>query len=499
MATIATLYGMVPVPVERCRVLELGCGDGTNIISMAYALPQSTFVGIDSASQPIIEGNHAITQLGLQNVRLLRCDIADFKADEGLFDYIIAHGVYSWVPAPVRDRLLAICRNNLSAKGLAYISYNTYPGCHVRDMTREMMLFHVRDLSNATDRVAQGRALLKFLASSKKEPDLYRKLLGEELEVSMERSDAALYHDDLSRVTHPVYLHEFLAHAAQHGLQFLGEAMFNELQPGDYTSATLDTIRELENDVIAREQYLDFLLCRRFRRTLLCHCEVPLDYELRTDVIADLYAAADLQPTSSVPDLRNPVIEDFQAQKGASIQTNRPLEKAALWHLSQCWPRSVRITELLTAARSLASSEEARESEQDQDARDLCNLLLRAYAAGVVELHTWAPQIMTEVSDHPIASPIARFESRRGTRITTLRHTGIELSDENSRDLLGLLDGTRDYENLVDSLTALFDARSSEFHGDGEPVAEPSKVRALIASKLPLALKRLARSALLVG
>ena len=89
------------------------------------------------------------------------------------FDYIIAHGVYSWVPDPVRDRILAICSESLSPNGVAYVSYNTYPGGHIRDMVREMMLFHVRACFRRQQKIAQGRALLKFLAGSKKEPDLY--------------------------------------------------------------------------------------------------------------------------------------------------------------------------------------------------------------------------------------------------------------------------------------------------------------------------------------
>ncbi|MGA7216466.1 MAG: class I SAM-dependent methyltransferase [Terrimicrobiaceae bacterium] len=497
LATLAKLFGMEPEPVERCRVLELGCGDGANIIPMAYALPGSTFLGIDLATRPILEGNRAIAQLGLQNVRLEQRDIADFNAGHGLFDYIIAHGVYSWVPAGVRDRLLAVCHDNLSANGVAYVSYNAYPGCHLRDMTRGMMLFHVRGVTDPGEKIAQGRALLKFLAASKKEPDLYRMMLEKELEHVMERSDGAFYHDDLSAIAHPVYLHQFLAHAAEHGLQFLGDAMFNEMQPEDYTPAVLSALEELDDDIIAREQYLDFLLCRRFRRTLLCHREVLLDHRIRPRVIAGFYAAADVRPESPEPDIPSPVIEEFQGQKGASVQTNRPLDKAALLHLSRCWPHSVRFADLLAAARR-ALSEQTQDSDEE-DSAALCNLLARAYAAGVVELHVWAPHLVTTVSDRPIASPIARLESRRGERVTTLRHTGLELSDQNSRDLLALLDGTRDFEALVDSLATLVKAGDAQIRRDGEPVTEPAQVRSIIASELPLALERLARAGLLVG
>ena len=137
---------------------------------MAYALPGSTFLGIDSAARPTSAGNRAIAELGLPNVSLRQDDIEKFRADPASFDYVIAHGIYSWVSPAVRDRILAICREYLSPNGVAYVSYNTYPGCHLRNMVREMMLFHVRDRSSANDKINQGRALLAFLVDSKSSP-----------------------------------------------------------------------------------------------------------------------------------------------------------------------------------------------------------------------------------------------------------------------------------------------------------------------------------------
>ena len=105
LAMMATLYGMTPAPVEKCRVLELGCGDGWNLITMAYGLPGSEFFGIDLAGKPIARGNELIAKLGLRNLSLREMDVAD-AADLGEFDYIIAHGLYSWVPQHVRERSL---------------------------------------------------------------------------------------------------------------------------------------------------------------------------------------------------------------------------------------------------------------------------------------------------------------------------------------------------------------------------------------------------------
>lgn len=495
LATIAALFGLQTAPVENCRVLELGCSDGTNLISMAHGLPQSEFFGIDSAGRAIAEGNQTIDDLSLDNVRVQQLDLMEFAANNLAFDYIIAHGVYSWVPDPVRDRILAICSECLSQNGIAYVSYNTYPGGHIRDMVREMMLFHVRGASDVEQKIAQGRALLKFLASSKKEPDLYRDLLEKELEHAVEYSDAAFYHDDLNPLTRPIYFHQFVEHAAAHRLQFLGDAMFNEMQPEEYQPAVMTALRELDNDVLAREQYLDFLMGRRFRRTLLCRREVSLDHKIQPGVIANFYVASEAQPTSPEPSVSSNDTEEFRTRKGASIRTNRPLAKAALLHLSQQWPRSISFPDLLAAARRLAFSEK----DENENRVALCEILLRSFAAGITELHVWAPSFVTDVSEHPIASPVARHQNRRTKRITTLRHTGLELNDELSRNLLELLDGTRDFAALVEAMAAVVQAGKATLEANGETVSDPAKIREMIAEELPSALNGLARSAVLVG
>ena len=496
LATIAALFGLQTAPVEKCRVLELGCGDGTNLVSMAYGLPNSEFVGIDAAGRAIATGNEMIRDLSLHNVRLQQLDLMEFKDAEGEpFDYIVAHGVYSWVPDPVRDRILAICSESLSPNGVAYVSYNTYPGGHIRDMVREMMLFHVRGASEVEQKIAQGRALLKFLASSKKEPDLYRRVLEKELEHALEYSDGAFYHDDLNPLTRSIYFHHFVKHAAAHGLQFLGDAVFNEMQPDDYEPAVMTALRELDDDVLAREQYLDFLMCRRFRRTLLCRRDVSLDHKIQPEVIANFYVASEAAPKSSKLDIDSSDIEEFRTPKGASIKASRPLVKGALLHLNKRWPQAIHFSDLLKAARRLVPEE----TDENENVTGLCEVLLRSFAAGVTELHVWAPRFVTDVSERPLASAVARHQNRRRKRISTLRHTGLELNDALSRKLLDLLDGTRDFAALVEALTAFVQTGGTTLESEGQPVTEPAEIRKTIADGLPQALNRLVRSAILVA
>src|SRR5580658_10025377 len=163
LAAVGKLFGMAPAPVEHCRVLEIGCGAGGNLIPMAYALPGSTFAGVDLAASAIAEAQQLAGELELRNLALHARDLREIGDDWGEFDYIVAHGLYSWVPPEVREGLLAVCRARMAPEGIAFLSYNAYPGGHMRQMLREMMLHRTRYAANAREKVAQARQFLEEL------------------------------------------------------------------------------------------------------------------------------------------------------------------------------------------------------------------------------------------------------------------------------------------------------------------------------------------------
>ena len=159
LATLATLFGLRPAPPARCRVLELGCGVGGNLLPMAAALPDARFVGVDNAEVPIARARALAARLRLENVSFHRMGLEDYEPPEGAFDYVIAHGVYSWVPEPVREALLALCARALSRDGVAYISYNALPGGHLRQMLRAALAVHLGESETPGARIASAREL----------------------------------------------------------------------------------------------------------------------------------------------------------------------------------------------------------------------------------------------------------------------------------------------------------------------------------------------------
>jgi methyltransferase-like protein len=492
---------MRPTPIEHCRVLELGCNAGSNLLAMAYGLPQSQFVGIDVAERPIAQGQATIEALGLRNIMLHRLDLRHTPSDLGPFDFIIAHGLYSWVPADVRDKLLAVCGEHLTGQGVAYVSYNAYPGNHLRDMARGMMRYHVAHFADREQQIGQARALLKFLAESKAEPDVYHMLLKQEFERVLTYPDAGFFHDDLSPINQPVYFSEFIDHATRYGLQYLAEANILAMAEDTYPPQVAAVLNNLDpNDVITREQYLDFLKCRAFRQTLLCHRSVPLDRVHQSACLGDLYVGAELRPLSPSPDVASGVAEAFQGPRGAEIETDRPLVKTAFLHLGSIWPRAVPFADLLTRALGQLGRDEPGEHIGVGDAtEELARALLQAYSAGYVEFHVHQPPFVTEVSARPVASRLARFQLQHDTIVPTMRHQTLKLEDTLSRHLVMLLDGTRDRAALLHDLGALVRSGAATVRHEGQPVSDLQNALRYLADGLEANLSSLARLGMLVA
>jgi methyltransferase-like protein/2-polyprenyl-3-methyl-5-hydroxy-6-metoxy-1,4-benzoquinol methylase len=497
LATLATLFGMEPADVNRCRVLELGCGDGLNLTSVALSLPEAECLGIDLAPAGIQKGQQRVHELGLKNIDLRRLDLLDVGESFGTFDFIIAHGIYSWVPEIVRDKLLAICKQNLAENGVAYVSYNTYPGGHFRDLARGIMRFHASEFNDPRQRVTQARSLLRFIIESATEPDLYRMVLHKELERIKEFSDSSLFHDDLAEHNAPVYFYQFIEHAARYGLKYLSEAHFFEIQTGIYPDHIVETVNRMSDSIVSREQYLDFLKCRRFRQTLLCHQEQPLDGDPRPEKVASLYIASPLRVQRADSD----PCATFSGPKNSSIQTDNPLIKAALSALGAAWPKAVHFQDLLATALHYSIQRPDEEIDSPEDAaRKLGELLLRAYAGGIVELNVVPPRLVTCPSEMPVASPLARLQSRENGEIVNLRHFNIRVEDPLSRQLLHLLDGTRDRAALLDEVMELVESGMAGIErGDGEAMREPKEIRAYLTAEINRKLDELAEMALLVA
>jgi SAM-dependent methyltransferase len=494
LAAIGSLLGLKPAAVDHCRVLELGCGTGSNLVPMAWGLPQSQFFGIDLAARALAQGQQMIRDLGLKNLRLTHGNLMEVDDDWGKFDYIIAHGVYSWVPAEVREQVLAICRNSLGPQGIAFVSYNAFPGCHLRKMVREMMLFHVRGFKSVDERVQQAQELVRFLAAGQEAREESRRWMKAELHQVLGHDEGHLYHDELAEINEPVYFTQFIERASAHGLQYLAEADYFEMFDYGFKESVRQTLRGLDRNRILREQYLDFLKCRRFRQTLLCHHEIRLPAEPQAQAVAGFVVSSPAECRSGAPDLRRGVRCAYSTPKEAKCETDFALGKAALAVMGKLWPIPLPVEDVRRESLALLRQAGLPEEEGDPTRQALCEFLSKLYGAGVVDFRARMPPVARSVGERPATSPVARWQAQHGQFVTSLFHMVVKVEDEVGRSLLSWLDGTLDRNQLFEKLWSFLKSKDALILADGDEAAGRREIKLNLEQNL----QKLARYGLLM-
>jgi SAM-dependent methyltransferase len=440
LATVASLFGFDAADIARARVLEIGCGSGGNLIPMAASTPESTFVGIDLSAVQIAHGATEIEALGLRNIRLQAIDVMAFDEAQVAFDYIIAHRIYSWVPAPVQDRILALCASLLAANGIAFVSYNTLPGWRMLSTVREAMLYHTRDVEDPQARVAKARATLDFLADAVPERDsAYGRLLRLAAENVRQKPDYYVLHEYLEEANEAVYFEQFVERIAAKGLRYLGDSDVRSMLPIGLPPKVEATLNRIAPGLMRREQFLDFLKSRSFRQSLLIRAGTALDRKLSPARVTALRVAAPVQRSEAPVDLASDRPETFRFADGRSVEASNRIVKSALTILAARWPLAIPFDRLhQEAAAAVGGSAYDTPAERDLLAAEI----LRLHLGGAAELHRAAPPFVLASGPRPEVSAIARRDARRGSESANLRHEPIVLR-ESERKLLPLLDGTR--------------------------------------------------------
>lgn len=493
LATLATLFGLSPAPVEHCRVLELGCAMGTNLIPMAFHLPGSQFVGVDLSARQVTIARENAAEMGLSNVRIEHASILDIDSSWGEFDYLICHGVYSWVPQNVQDQILAVASGNLAPHGVAFISYNTYPGWHMREMVRHMMRYHASQFEQIPERIEQARALIDFLAGTVDTTSYFGALLRDELKLVHRVRDSYLFHEHLEDVNEPVYFHEFVSRAARHGLQYLAEAEFSTMLARELPPDSAEVLERICPDIVRAEQYMDFLRNRFFRQTLLCADSHDIRRQLTAGDLKGLRLGSSVTPVGGSDD-NSP---GFRMSDGRHVGTPFPLTHAALAVLSEHWPAGVD----QQALRDLACEKVGLAPAGSQLEREWAVVLddmLHCFASGAIELRTWQAPLTHQVSRAPLVSRLVAQQARHSPIVTNQRHEPVSL-DIVGRSLAPVLDGTRDRAALVAELTRQVGMGQLRLDEDGRPITDEEESQEALTAAIDQMLDSFARRALLTG
>ena len=282
------LVGLNTPPAKTARVLELGATYGGNIISQAVHNPEATFVGIELSQDQVEKGNKIISDAKLDNVSLVQGDILNFDETLGTFDYIIAHGFYSWISDEMKDKLLDIISNHLADNGIAYVSYNTYPGWHTMEEVRQLMLFANRGHDELThkEKVLRGKTVGSLVGSQILNYDNLKernsKFLGA-LRSVMQKDDYYVGHDHLEPHNDPCYFYQFNDHLKAHNLSYVCDADLTLSMVRTYDESIADKLEKLApNSQADQEQYLDFMLDTTFRQSIICKADAAknINYDI---------------------------------------------------------------------------------------------------------------------------------------------------------------------------------------------------------------------------
>ena len=499
LATMARLFGLRPADVASCRVLELGCGSGENLLPLALQFPRSRFHGVDLSAAHVALANASIAALALDNLTIEQADIGALPGHLPTCDYVIAHGVYSWVPAPIRAALFEICRQHLDTQGVAYVSHNVNPGWRLSGVVREALLFHIEGVDDADERLEQARAMLDFMcAAIPAENTGYREIFTGVLARldSDEQLRSYLFHDMLAPYNEPLYFTQFVAHARAHDLRFLAEADLPDMSPELLGEKAAGPLAAIGDDVVKREQYMDMLRNRCFRQTLLCHGDADPLAAPTAEALSELCIA--FPPDRESRDDAGPSAGRFTVLDAMREPhaIDAPMVRTALAFAAKRWPHAVPFAELADASGTTDCDSGHAATTFEHDEQSLREELLALARLGAIELCTRSPPAVASVSERPRASRWVRFRIARGLPFCNLRNQPIEFADFTLR-LIALLDGQHDHSALVEALLQVIAREDLAVCDAGRRLHGEAALRRVVSERVSRQLSLLAGHAML--
>ncbi|HQS81040.1 MAG TPA: class I SAM-dependent methyltransferase [Thiobacillus sp.] len=450
LAAMAKLHGFDAADPSRARILELGCAQGGNLIPLAWCWPESDCVGVELSQVQAEAGMAFVQALGRPNVRILHGDLAVLPDELGEFDYIIAHGVYSWVPPSVQQALLELCRRHLSPHGMAYISFNVAAGWSRLQPLRAALTERTAADLSAPARYAQASRVLDELAAEWTDPALLK-----EVAYLKAAAPSYLFHEYLADFNAPMAFAEFAAQLDTHGLRYVGEA-----GPRSAVVELEDAWGLMPEGMAGRwldaEAALDDALAIRFRRALVARDDAPCAQPPQAAALCGLAFYADLRSDEEI-DLEAATEQGFVNPAGNTFRIAMPAMKAAAMALSAAYPGALDYAALLSAAAQVLAQYGASPELDEAAFRDallqmvLLHGVMPTVAAGSFAIEPGA----IEPGERPCANALARQQANTpGWVVSGARHVAMDL-DAPGRMLLGRLDGSRTVDELAAQMQAM--------------------------------------------
>ncbi len=454
IATIASLIGLEPIPCQNSRVLEIGCASGGNIIPIASHNPEAEFIAFDIAQSQIDLANQKVEDLGLSNIKFLCLDLNNLPDNLGKFDYIIAHGVHSWIPKELQSVLMKQIKNLLSPQGLAYLSYNTFPGWHYQQVIRNAMLFAGQEKISAIEKQEAGESMIKLLKSIDNNTPNYGGLMKSTLNLiddsELDRESYYIGHEYLDNFNNPVYFHEFIQSASEFGLSYAADAQIHSMFHPLSQQALEDLQKITGNERLKYEQALDFIKNRSFRQSIICHSEnyINVSGAIQIDEISNLQFCAKFTYLNvDAQGHKNYEYTDITGNKRVLI-ASIPLSDIFCEYINHKYPRFVPYSEL---EQYICAKNNLKFIDEDTNQKLLYSLLL-LIQNNFAEYNIYPPKLV-QISNKPkideyIRSMVIKYQA---VSIVTPCHYNMRTGPLD-RAVISLLDGTKTIGEIYDIL-----------------------------------------------
>ncbi|MEK6235525.1 MAG: methyltransferase regulatory domain-containing protein, partial [Planctomycetales bacterium] len=264
--------------------------------------------------------------------------------------------------------------------------------------------------------------------------------------------------------------------------------------------AVRERLSSLGDDYLLKEQYIDYLVNRPFRQSLLCRQGVQADRTPRPERLAELKVVSVIKCQNPEVSLRSPEPMVFHDPSGVEMKVTHPVSKAAMLILSENWPTPIPFADLEQQARARILPDsllvQTRQAWRE-DSQVLATNLLKGHLGGTIEFQTIAPSFQRTISERPLVGAWQRRQIRCGGRVTNLRHVEVELSLMNRRLAL-LLNGQRTKEELIDAWAKdLTTAGVPVLDDEEQQVRSTEEIRSVLAKTLDESLVLLSKIALL--
>ncbi|MFT3809525.1 MAG: class I SAM-dependent methyltransferase [Micropepsaceae bacterium] len=429
MASAAVLHGWTPPDPATSAVLEIGCGDGLNLLGMAEVAPRARHVGFDLSPVTIERGKRLAAAAGVTNAELTAGDILTWPRNGEAFGYISCHGVYSWVPGHVRAGLLDLICARLAPGGMAYVSFDCLPAASAKREIQEFLRRETADIADPMARVAAAMSLIRLLARNKRPNSRLRP----ELDTLMSEIDKYdpnyFFHDWLADHYAPVSLHAFAAAADRAGLAVAGDAGLADLYLDDLDADGRAYVEQAGADWAERGFRRDTLRGNQmFRRVLLVRKDAPPPRTTSLDGLSFAFFG------------------------------ERRVEGARVRYASDHDAFMIAADGREQAALDLLADGSAAERSFDEiagrtgDAAFAAGLMKRAAALPILTAHATPAPYTLKPGAKPQASGLVLAMLEHGDWVITRRHARLTLASAPTRQFLKLCDGTRDRNMLADEM-----------------------------------------------